>query len=238
MDSTAYTALSRQIGLRRELDVIANNIANASTTGFRREDLVFSEFVRSAGLDAPSVSMVQADAHRIVQSQGTLEVTGGTFDLAIEGEGFFQIERDGEAYLSRAGHFMPDAEGLLVNGDGNRLLDAGGAPVFVPPGVDVSLGKDGTLSANGRPLGQIGIVMPADPIDLARAGGNLLKATGDLVPSEGATVHQGMLEASNVNPIGELARLIEVHRRYEANKSFLDREDQRIKSVIQTLGRN
>lgn len=238
MDSTAYTALSRQIGLRRELDVIANNIANASTTGFRREDLVFSEFVRSAGWNAPSVSMVQADAHRIVQSQGTLEVTGGTFDFAIEGEGFFQIERDGETYLSRAGHFMPDAEGLLVNGDGNRLLDAGGAPVFVPPGVDVSLGKDGTLSANGRPLGQIGIVMPADPIDLARAGGNLLKAMGDLVPSEGATVHQGMLEASNVNPIGELARLIEVQRRYEANKSFLDREDQRIKSVIQTLGRN
>ena len=238
MDSTAYTALSRQIGLRRELDVIANNIANASTTGFRREDLVFSEFVRSAGLNAPSVSMVQADAHRIVQSQGTLEVTSGTFDFAIEGEGFFQIERDGETYLSRAGHFMPDAEGLLVNGDGNRLLDAGGAPVFVPPGVDVSLGKDGTLSANGRPLGQIGIVMPVDPIDLARAGGNLLKAAGDLVPSEGATVHQGMLEASNVNPIGELARLIEVQRRYEANKSFLDREDQRIKSVIQTLGRN
>lgn len=238
MDSTSYTSLSRQIGLRRELDVIANNIANASTTGFRREDLVFSEFVRSAGLNAPSVSMVQADAHRIVQSQGTLEVTGGSFDFAIEGEGFFQIERDGETYLSRAGHFMPDAEGLLVNGDGNRLLDAGGAPVFVPPGVDVSLGKDGTLSANGRPLGQIGIVMPADPIDLARAGGNLLKAEGDLVPADDATVHQGMLEASNVNPIAELARLIEVQRRYEANKSFIEREDQRIKSVIQTLGRN
>ncbi len=238
MDTTAYTALSRQMGLRRELDVIANNVANANTNGFRREDLVFSEFVKSAGAQAPSHSMVAADAHRIVLDQAGIEITGGTFDFAIEGTGFFQIERDGNTYLSRAGHFMPDQDGLLVNGDGYRLLDAGGAPIFVPPGTQIALANDGTLSADGRPVALIGLMQPVDELDLERAGGNLFAANGELEPVDGAHLVQGALEESNVNPIAEIARLIEVQRRYESTKGFLDREDQRIKSVIQTLGRS
>ncbi len=238
MDTAAYTALSRQIGLRRELDVVANNIANANTTGFRREDLLFSEFIRSRGPQATSQSMVRADAHRIVPDQATLEMTGGSFDFAIEGDGYFQIDRDGQTYLTRAGHFTPDAEGVLVTPDGDRLLDAGGAPIFVPPDANVTLAADGTLSADGRPVAQVGLMLPADPATLGRAGDNLLSVDGDLIPADTARLQQGALEGSNVNPITELARLIEIQRRYESTKAFLDREDQRIKTVIQTLGRN
>lgn len=238
MDTNAYTALSRQTGLRRELDIIANNVANANTNGFRREDLVFSEFVKSAGAQAPSLSMVEANAHRIVLDQAGIEITGGTFDFAIQGPGFFQIERDGNTFLTRAGHFMPGQDGLLVNGDGHQLLDAGGAPVFVPPGTEVALASDGTLSADGRPIALIGLMQPVDELDLERGGGNLFAVRGELEPVDGIHLVQGALEKSNVNPIAEIARLIEVQRQYESTKGFLDREDQRIKSVIQTLGRS
>ena len=131
MDVPGYTALTRQSGLMREMQAIANNIANASTSGFRREGVIFSEYVNR--LDgAPSLSMARASARNIDLTQGELSDTGGSFDFAIEGEGFFLVETPRGNRLTRMGSFTPSAEGELVNPDGYRLLDQGGAPVFVP----------------------------------------------------------------------------------------------------------
>ena len=237
MDSAIYTTLSRQAGLKSELDIVANNVANASTTGFRREGAIFSEFVRRTGSTSDSLSMVKLGARNTAFDPGQLAQTGGSFDFAIEGEGFFQIRKGDETALSRAGHFMPNAAGQLVNSDGLPLLDAGGTEITIPLGVNsVSVAKDGTMSANGTPIAQLGLWQPVDPKDLTRIGGNLFSVEGDLEPASGQ-LRQGFLEESNVNPVTEIARLIEVQRRYESAKSFLDKEDQRISSVIQTLGR-
>ncbi|WP_424966442.1 MULTISPECIES: flagellar hook-basal body complex protein [unclassified Dinoroseobacter] len=238
MDSTQYTTLARQSGLKREMAIIANNIANISTTGYRGEGLVFSEFVQTTGLGQPSISMTDTGAKNTNFSQGVLRETGGTFDMAIEGEGFFQIAAPEGVRLTRAGAFEPNANGELVTPDGYALLDAGGAPVFIPPDArSIALAADGTLSADGRPLTNIGMVVPVEPELMERAKGVSFIPNGEVAPAENATVHQGFVEGSNVNPIVEVARMIEVQRRYESAKSFLEKEDDRVKTVIQTLGR-
>lgn len=237
MDSTSYTTLTRQSGLMRELQAIANNIANSSTTGFRREGVIFSEFVhRLEG--APSLSMARVSGRNIDLTPAEMSMTGGSFDFAIEGEGFFLLETPTGNRLTRAGSFTPSATGELVNPDGYRLLDAGGAPIFVPPDAGaVALSPDGTLSAGGTPLAQLGLWMPADPTKLIHQGGTLFASESGEVPQEGGRILQGQLEGSNVNPVAEISRMIEVQRAYELGQSFLDREDDRLRSTIQTLSR-
>ena len=235
MDAALYTTLNRQSGLMREMGVVANNIANSSTTGFRREGVVFSEYVAALDHD-PSLSMAHASGRHVDLSQATLAQTGGTFDFAIQGEGFFLVETPQGERLTRAGSFTPSAEGELVTPDGFRLLDAGGAPIFVPPDTKVALARDGTLSANDEPVAQVGLWRPTDPLALRHQSGTLFDA-GALEPVEDGQVLQGMLEDSNVQPVSEIARMIEVQRAYELGQKFLDAEDERVRGVIQALGR-
>ena len=235
MDAAGYVALGRQSGLMREMQTVANNIANVSTIGFRREGVVFSEFIDRLE-NEPSISMAFATGKLVDLSQGGVEMTGGSFDFAIQGDGFFQIQTPAGNRLTRAGAFTPDPNGLLVTEEGYNLLDAGGAPVFVPPGAKIAVGSDGTLSADGAAVGQIGLWQPVDPLKLSYVGGTLFDG-GALQPAEGAAVMQGYLEESNVNPVTEIARMIEVQRAYEMGQKFLDAEDSRARNVIQTLGR-
>ncbi|MBL4917017.1 flagellar hook-basal body complex protein [Szabonella alba] len=236
MDAPTYVTLTRQSGLMREMQVVAHNIANISTTGFRREGVIFAEHVRRTG-SGPSLSMGHASARHVDLRQAGLVETGGRFDFAIQGEGFFQIRTPEGPRLTRAGSFTPDATGELVNPDGHALLDLGGAPLVIPPiGGHVALAPDGTLSVGAVPVGQIGLWQPADPLTLRHQSGTLFDADA-IEPAEGAKVLQGMLEESNVNPISEIARMIAVQRAYETGQGFLDKEDARVRGVIQTLGR-
>lgn len=236
MDAAGYATLNRQSGLMREMGVVANNIANASTTGFRREGVVFSEFIAALDED-PSLSMAHADGRHVDLSQSTIAQTGGQFDFAIQGQGFFLIETPQGQRLTRAGSFTPNESGELVTPDGYRLLDAGAAPIFIPPDAKgVGMSADGTLSANGQPIAQVGLWQPSDPLSLQHQSGTMF-ASAQVEPAEGATVLQGMLEDSNVEPVSEIARMIEVQRAYELGQKFLDAEDERVRGVITTLGR-
>lgn len=238
MDNSNYVALTRQSGLMREMQVVANNIANMSTTGFRREGIVFAEHVAATGPDDPSLSMGNAVGRSVSTTQGAITATGGQFDFAIEGEGFFLVETpEGEA-LTRAGNFIRNDVGDLVTVNGHRLLDGGGAPVFVPETAQsVSLSGDGTLSADGQPLAQIGTWMPVDVTELSRQSGTVFTAASGYAPTEdGARFIHGAIEASNVNPVVEITRMIEVQRSYELGQSFLDAEDTRIRDFLRTLG--
>lgn len=238
MNNAEYVTLTRQTGLMRELQVIAHNIANAGTTGFRREGVVFSEYVRRLDGAEASLSMARGNTRQTSLMQGALEQTGGSFDLAIEGAGFFMVETPRGERLTRAGAFTPNAAGDLVNMDGHRLLDAGGAPVFIPPDARaIAVARDGTLSADGRPLAQIGLHAPVDPTDLRREAGGLFAVERGTAPVDGAQIVQGFLESSNVEPLTEIARMIAVQRAYEQGQRFLEREDERQRNVIQTLGR-
>ena len=237
MESSGYTTLTRQSGLQREIRIIANNLANMATTGYRQEGLVFSEFIRDLG-NGDSLSMAAARVRMTSQAQGALRQTDAPFDLAIEGEGFFAVETPSGPRLTRAGSFAPDAAGDLVTPDGYRVLDAGGAPVFVPPDAGkVRIAPDGTLSAGDRLLGQIGVVQPLDRNALEREDGVLFRVDAGWDPVPEPRIAQGFVERANVDPVGQLARMIEVQRAYEMGQSFLDAEDQRVRSALQTLVR-
>lgn len=237
MDNASYTTLTRQSGLMREMQTVANNLANLATTGFRKEGVLFTEHVKALGHDDASLSMATASVSNTNLRQGTLSQTNGTFDFAIEGAGFFMVETPNGNRLTRAGAFTPNNEGDLVTHDGNRLLDAGGAPIFVPTGVvDLHVASDGTLSADGQPLSQIGLFFPENPVDLRREDGVRFKFSGEAHPVDNPTIIQGFVEDSNVNPVGEVARMIEVQRAYEQGQGFLEKEDERIRAVLRALG--
>lgn len=235
MENSGYTTVTRQSGLMREMRVVANNIANAATSGFRQEGVIFSEYVKSVD-NASSLSMGQADARHTSFSQGALTQTGGQFDFAVEGDGFFLVETPLGQRLTRAGSFSPNAEGDLVTPDGNRVLDPGGAPVFIPPGAsDISVSADGTISSEGNPVGQMGLVQPLDPQQLVREDGVMFRADSGFEPAESGRILQRFIENSNVNPILQLTRMIEVQRAYELGASFLDAEDERVRQALRAM---
>lgn len=237
MDNAIYSTITRQSGLLREMQVVANNIANMATTGFRAEGVIFAEHVRALDGQADSLSMATASGRSISPRQGALDQTGSPFHIAIEGEGFFLVQTPQGEALTRAGNFLRAGAGELVTPDGHMLLDGGGAPVFVPPdAASVSLAQDGTLSADGQPLTQIGLWQPIDPTEMSRQSGTLFTVASGVEPSEGAVLIQGAVEKSNVDPIAQIARMIEVQRAYELGQSFFDGEDQRIRDFLRTAG--
>jgi flagellar basal-body rod protein FlgF len=234
-DNPSYVMLSRQSGLLKELRTIANNIANAQTTGFKKEGALFSEYVSALDGKDPSLSIGRLGAHYSEFAQGTLNATGGDLDVAIEGEGFFLVESANGERLSRAGHFMRNVDGLLVNPDGMPVLDEGGGQVQIPfEASKIVISPDGTISADGNAVGRLGVVT-APQETLIREGANLWIAREGHQPVENPSVAQGYLEASNVEPVSEIARLIDVQRSYEAGQTLLEKEDERIEQVIRTV---
>lgn len=233
METAGYAILSRQTGLVREMQIIANNVANANTSGFRQQGLLFSEYIQRGEVGS-SLSMSEARVRNTLMTPGPLEQTDGRFDLAIEGDGFFLVETPNGERLTRSGSFSPNAAGDLVTADGFRVLDSGRAPVFVPPSPDLSIASDGTISSEGQPIGQVGVFAPLDPLDLQREDG-VMFATGDVENVVGARILQGFVEGSNVNPIEQISRMIEVQRSYELGQSFLKAEDERIRQAVKTL---
>jgi flagellar basal-body rod protein FlgF len=237
MDLAGYVALTRQSGLARELQTVANNIANLSTTGYRREGVIFAEMVRRLAAEGGSVAMTAARARITDETQGALVQTNGTLDMAIEGEGYFMVMTPQGERLTRAGAFARSAEGEVVNMDGHRLLDEGGGEILIPfEARNIAIAADGTLSADGQPIARIGLFDVEDPTTLFREAGVLFRAEAGTVPVEEGRVVQGFLEQSNVNAVAELARMIEVQRAYERGAKLLDQEDERIRNVVRTLG--
>ena len=236
MDAAGYVTLSRQSGLLHQMDAIANNIANVSTSGFRREGVVFSEFISRAG-DAPSLSIGYGNGRVVDLSQAGISQTGGSFDFAIQGAGFFLVDTPQGQQLTRSGSFTPGPDGTLRTANGYAVLDGGGSAIFVPPDAhNIAVARDGTLSADGKPLAQIGLWQPSDPMSLKHQSGAMFTASG-VEPATGSQILQGALEDSNVDPLTEVATMISVQRAYELGQSFLDREDDRARNVIATLGR-
>ncbi|QRZ12364.1 flagellar hook-basal body complex protein [Paracoccus methylovorus] len=238
MDNAIYAALTRQSGLMREMRVVANNIANANTTGFRREGVVFSEYMVPLDGRGETLAMANGRGRRIDLGPGGMTQTNGQYDLAIDGEGFLMVQTPQGSRLTRAGAFMTNAEGELVNPDGYQLLDDGQAPIIIPAGVgNVGIGTDGTISADDNPVGRIGVFTSPDPANLQHEAGTLFDPGGAVEPIEEAVLRQGFLEDSNVDPVLEIARMIEVQRAYQLGQSFLDQEDQRIRQTITSLTR-
>ena len=235
-DQLSNLAVGRQRGLSHELSSIANNIANAATTGFQREGVVFSEFIVAPAAGA-SFSFADLNGRFISKRSGEISVTGGALDLAIDGPGYFMLDRGGTQVLTRAGAFERSPEGLLVTPLGEPVLDEASAPIFIPPeGAPLTIAADGTISGEDGPIARLGIVIPVEGSTI-RADGAALLTDAAIEPVEVTRLRQGALEGSNVQPVVELARMIEVTRAYERVQSLVEEEDGRIRNALETLGR-
>ncbi len=238
MNNAGYVVLSRQSSLMKELSSIANNIANSDTAGFRREGFLFSEYVQAIEGPGQSVSQTNIGGRFFDGRTGGLAETGSPFDLAIDGEGYFAVQTPRGERLTRAGAFMVNHEGEMTNPDGYPLLSESGGPIAIPAGAtSVTIAPDGSIAIDGAPLGKIG-VFTAPATSLMREGSNLFKATQEKLPVEEPRVAQGFIEDSNVDPVVEIARLIEVQRAYELGQQLLQDEDDRISRTIESFGRS
>lgn len=237
MDNAGYVSLQRQAGLLRELSSVANNIANADTAGYRRESVIFAEHIKALEDGDPSLSIATLDHRYVDFRQGEIRQTSGALDFAIEGDGFFLIETDNGPRLSRAGAFRLNESGELINSEGRRVLDESGGSITIPQGAQhVAAGKDGTISADGQPVGRLGIVT-AKPAFLVREGENLFRAEKGYTTVADPHVSQFAIEGSNVSPVAEISHLIEVQRAYESGAKFLSDEHERIRNTVRELSR-
>jgi len=167
---------------------------------------------------------------------GDLRVTGAALDLAIEGEGFFALQSADGPLLTRAGAFQRGPDGALVTSAGLPVLDAGEAPILLPPDAgEVTVARDGTISIDGAPFGQIG-VFTAAPEALSRVGGAAFTSSAGIEALPAPRVMQGALEGSNVDAVSEIARMIEVSRAYERAQGMLSDDNDRVRETVRTLG--
>ena len=234
MSNSVYTMLARQEGLLQEMQTVANNIANISTTGFKADRAQFAEFLIDTAPGAESLSMAGLVGQNLDLAQGDMKYTGGAYDLAIQGEGFFAVETGQGPRLTRAGSFLVSADGQLVDAMGNAVLDQGGGPLAIPQEANtVIVSADGTVSADGAIVGQVGVFVPEG--QLVRESGTYFDALDGYGDAENPSILQGALEQSNVSPVLEIARMIEVQRAYETGQSLLDLEDERVSKAITTV---
>ena len=243
MDNALYVGLSRQIVLRRELDLIANNIANLDTTGFKVESMMHKTDPGAPAmtLGGPRpVKFVSADGVARDFGQGPLRKTGGPFDMAIEGQGFFQVQGPDGARFTRDGRFMTDGTGRLVTQAGLAVLDEGGGEIIVDAEKGpVSISADGVLSQGDERIGRVGMYTFENLAALEKAGDNLYRNTSNLQPQPAAQarLRQGMLEGANVQPILEITRMIEVSRAYESTAKMMDSEAELSRRAVERMGR-
>jgi flagellar basal-body rod protein FlgF len=248
MDNTMYVGLSGQLLLQRELDIVANNLANADTTGFKVEQLLSSVDpqtpARSTGV-TPPINFVADNGVARDYSQGAMRQTGSPLDVAINGQGFFQVSTAAGTVYTRDGRFATNAQNQLVTQTGDPVLDASGSPITLnPQGGAPQIAQDGTISqqvpgqSQAQNIGRLGVVSFADLSSLTKQGDSNYTNTTNAQPTPvtGDVLRQGMLETSNVQPIVEVTDLIRISRAYDMVSNLMTETASLSTTAIQRLG--
>ncbi len=236
MQNTSYIALSHMTALRRQMEMIANNVANANTTGYKAEKPMFTAYLNE-DTKGQKISFVQDFGMVRNLQQGALQPTGNPLDMGINGEGFFTIlSTDGQEYYSRNGQFMLNEFREIVTKDGYFLLGIEGLPIEIPEGAtEIIITPQGTIETNLGQAGQLELVTFEDLRELRKMPNSLYQTNQRPVAVEGQDVRQGMVEGSNVIAVIEMTRMIDVARSYEAVQRFVQVEDERTTKAIRML---
>ncbi len=238
MQSGIYVALSSQMALDKRLTTIADNVANAGTVGFRATGVKFEDVV--SGLGDKSVAFASAGNTYLSTQTGSMRETGSTFDFAIKGDAWFAFESPQGPVMTRDGRFTMLETGDLVTLEGYPVLDAGGAPIQLDAqGGPPEAGADGTLRQDGRLMAAIGLFHFQPGLDFTRYGNSGVVPFGmpePVVDRLDAGVTQGFVEDSNVNPVLEITRLIQVQRAFEHVSALIRDSEQALDQAISTLG--
>lgn len=248
MDNALYVGLSRQQTLQRQLDIAANNMANVDTAGFKVETLMLQTDPLGAG---PAGASAQLGPVKYVLDngvardfgQGALERTGETYDLGIEGDGFFTIQTAQGNRYTRDGRFTLDAQNRLVTKAGDPVVDASGSGVTIDPQKSApQIAADGTISQTDphgqvSGVGKLSVVRFANLGGLSKAGDNLYTSAEAPAATKDVSLRQGMVERSNVQPMLQITSLIEITRAYERLSQMMSTTQDLSTSAIQRLGK-
>lgn len=241
MENAQLIGLSRQIALQRQMDVVANNIANINTTGFKSEQLLFEEYLMPVARDRDFPTLDQplsyTDDWTTIHDMagGALVQTDNPLDVALQGGGFLTVQTAAGERYTKSGSLAIDPSGTLVDLDGNPVLGTGGPIQFAAGETDITIGEDGSISSSAGQKGRLSIVEFADPQAVQRDGSNLWSG-GTPLPATATRVLQGNLEKSNVNGVGEMTEMIRVQRAYESVASLISKQDDQRRTAIQKLG--
>jgi len=234
-------------------DVIANNLANAETVGFKKDITTFKERMTAAmeqrqktgwsdplseGLGGGIFAMPTLVDH----SAGEFEATGNNMDAAIEGDGYFAVNENGQQRLTRNGQFMLDKDGNVILSSANdaKVLDPSGQPIKLEQGTagSTSISKDGYLYQNEKIVGQIGVFSVEDPTQLQKQGGTLMSYPDQAgVKPMAGTLRSEFVEHANVDPATELSALMDTQRQLEANANMIRYQDQTLQRLVNDVGK-
>ena len=241
IENAQLISLSRQMALQRQMDVVANNMANINTTGFKGEQLLFEEYIMPVArdkdfpnLDQP-LSYVQDWATIHDMAGGAMVQTGSELDVGLNGDGFFAIQTPGGERFSKAGAFQLSANGTLVDASGNPVLGEGGPIQFGPDENGILIAADGSISSSAGSKGRLRLVEFDNPQALTREGDNLWGG-GTPVAATNTRAMQGFIEKSNVSGVSEMAEMIKVTRAYESAANLAQKQDELRRTAIQRLG--
>lgn len=241
MDNAQLVGLSRQVSLARQLDLIANNLANVNTLGFKSQSLMFKDERMPRAVDNSflppdrPINFVLDDANMIDFTPGQSEQTGNPLDVAITGQGWFAVQTPAGERYTRNGSFAINSQGQLVTQNNYPVLTDGGPLTFQPGEGPVSIADDGTISTNQGQRGRLKVV-DFPPNQPPIKAGETLFASNNAIPATLPQVTQGRLEKSNVNSVVELTNMIAVQRSYQAVASIMKETDDLRKNSIATLG--
>jgi flagellar basal-body rod protein FlgF len=241
MENAQLISLSRQIALQRQMDVVANNMANITTTGFKASDLMFEDFLMPVAKDNDFAG-ADRDLHFTQDwstvhdmSAGAIEQTGNPLDVALMGDGFLNVQTPDGPRFTRSGSLAIDATGVLVDLNGNPVLGESGPVKFDDSDIDITIAADGTITTNNGGKGKLKLTEFADPQVLAREGDNYFSGPAGEA-NTGTRLLQGSIERSNVSGVTELTTMIRVQRAYQSLASLMQRQDELRTSAVQRLG--
>lgn len=245
MENSIYLALSRQMVLRTNMDTIANNIANMSTSGFRAQNLLFEEYLSdpsgkttddAAGDD---LSFVYDRGQYQTTAPGSLRFTGNPLNAALAGPGFFGVQGpNGETMYTRAGEFEKAPDGTLVTTGGFAVAGQGGGAITIPANsTELHIDETGAITNQNGQIGQLMVTEFENVQKLEPFGNNLYRLpNGEAANAATNTrVKQGEIEGSNVQAVVEMTRMIETLRSFQSNQNLLRTENDRLRSAIQKL---
>lgn len=242
MENAQLITLSRATALNRQMNVVANNVANMNTTGYKSENLLFEEYIDSKG-SAEAFKTGDRDLSFVLDDRtvgnfasGTLETTGSQFDVAIKGEGFFAVQTPAGERYTRAGSFTLDPTGQLTTHDGHAVLGEGGPILLDASDTQITITSNGTISGANGEIGRLRVVTFADQQQLNRVGSTLFSGDGAQA-ADNPQVVQFTLESANVDAISQISQMIEVQRAYDELSNIMREQNDLRETAIQRLGR-
>lgn len=241
MDNAIYITLSRQMGLARQMDVVANNIANTNTPGFKSEAMLFESFLvdqKRYSHSEPTLHFTNDRATIRDLKPGPLRLTKRPFDVAIQGEGYFMVETPAGARYTRAGNFATQFDGTLINAQGYPVLGPDGQRIVIAPEQrEINVQEDGVVNANGEQIGQIAVMTFPNEQLMEKLGNGLYQSAVPPIPADNVRVIQGALEDSNVSSIHELTKLIETQRGISTTANHINTLDELERTAVRTIAK-